>query len=433
MFTAKFIRLFSIFGIILLLILQYVWFKNSYTLMEHDIIGKIETNLYSAIENELFERLKALSINVTVENDKSSQPNMKAVTKWNVNQTKDVNTGLQELTYTLGKPCSIKRVDVIFNNLMKGSIGFTPTHTIKIISNRQKEKTISSKYSIIAKITDKKYIEVSLVSPLGSILRQAQYILYISAFLVILIGVILVYQLKSMLRENHFVSFIKEYTHALTHELKTPISGIYMSASQLASGVFEDKPESRKKYYQMCKDQSAKLLDTVDRILLVAKAEHSQITPNISGIELTPYIDKIVDNRRQNNFRKKNVVLATEYQSENMMGLFDPFLMENVLNNLIDNAVKYSNESVNILISSSMVKDKLKICVKDNGFGIAAKEQKHIFDNFERGDKVQGKGIDGFGIGLNYVNKVVKAHKGSITVESEDGLGSNFIITLPLK
>jgi len=81
-----------------------------------------------------------------------------------------------------------------------------------------------------------------------------------------------------------------------------------------------------------------------------------------------------------------------------------------------------------------MVKDKLKICVKDNGFGIAAKEQKHIFDNFERGDKVQGKGIDWF---WNWVELCEQSsestQKDSITVESEDGLGSNFIITLPLK
>jgi two-component system phosphate regulon sensor histidine kinase PhoR len=234
-----------------------------------------------------------------------------------------------------------------------------------------------------------------------------------------------------MLRENRFVSFIKEYTNSLAHELKTPISGIYMSASQLTSGIFEEKPELRQRYYQMCKDQSSKLLATVDRILLVAKAEHSKIIPNLMETELKPFVDKIVDVRRQNNFRKKDIELTTSYQSESMVGNFDPFLMENVLNNLIDNAVKYSENSVKIQVSVATVDGKLQISVKDNGFGIAKKDQKHIFDNFERGNKVEGKGIDGFGIGLNYVNKVIKAHKGTISVLSDEGLGSEFIIALP--
>jgi len=434
MFTAKSIRILSIVGILMLLILQYVWFKNSYILMEHDIIEKSETNLIKSVENELFERFNKISKNLTVMMDSNTSiKKSDVVSKGGINQSNDLNIILQEGMASMGISCSITRVDTIFQNKMIESIGFVPNHTIHLISSTQKEKAKASKFHIFAKVTEKQYIEIILESPLGSILRKAQLILAISALLVLLIGVILIYQLKSMLRENHFVDFIKEYTHALTHELKTPISGIYMSASQLASGVFEDKPESRQRYYQMCKDQSSKLLTTVDRILLIAKAEHSQITPNLIETELKPYIDKIVDARRQNNFRMKDVILTTDYQSETMISSFDPFLIENVLNNLIDNAVKYSDNSVDISISSKIVDKKLRISVKDNGFGIAKKEQKHIFDNFERGNKVQGKGIDGFGIGLNYVNKVIKAHKGVILLESEEGKGSEFIILLPHK
>jgi two-component system phosphate regulon sensor histidine kinase PhoR len=78
------------------------------------------------------------------------------------------------------------------------------------------------------------------------------------------------------------------------------------------------------------------------------------------------------------------------------------------------------------------VENKLEFRLKDNGFGIAENELKHIFDNFERGNKVQGKGIDGFGIGLNYVNKVVRAHKGTIDVTSQEGEGTEFCIHLPI-
>ena len=399
--------------------------------MEHDIIDKSKICIKEAIDAELFERLSKLPVNVLVNKDYQLKPGASIVERSGINQSKDINIGLQKMAIEMGTSCSIKRIDAIFRIKISESIGFIPNHTIHLIDAKQKEKAKGSKFNFLSKVTEKQYIEVVLNSPLGSILRQAQLILFTSILLVILIGIILVYQLKSMLREKQFVNFIQEYTHALTHELKTPISGIYMSASQLVSGLFEDKPEHRQRYYQMCKDQSQKLLSTVDRILLVAKAEHSKITPGLAKIELSPYIDKIVDNRRQNNFRMKSVELCTEYQSETMTGTIDPFLMENVLNNLIDNAIKYSDNAVKIIVSCTSSDKKLRISVKDNGFGIAEKDQKHIFDNFERGDKVEGKGIDGFGIGLNYVNKVIKAHKGTISVKSEEGLGSEFIIVLP--
>ena len=432
MFTSKSIRIFSVFGILMLLILQYIWFKNSYILMEHDIIEKSETNLKKSVENELFERFNSVSKTPFVEIENNNFNNESEVlAKGGINQSNDINNIIQEGMASIGLTCSIKRVDTLFQKEMIESLGFVPKYSIRFINAKQKENAKDSKFIFFAKVTEKQYVEVVLNSPLGSILRQAQLILLTSILLVILIGVILVYQLRSMLREKQFVNFIQEYTHALTHELKTPISGIYMSASQLVSGLFEDKPESRQHYYQMCKDQSQKLLTTVDRILLVAKAEHSKITPSLAKMELKPYIDKIVDNRRQNNFRMKSIELYTEYQSETMTGTIDPFLMENVLNNLIDNAIKYSDNTVKIVVSCAFSDKKLRINVKDNGFGIAEKDQKHIFDNFERGDKVEGKGIDGFGIGLNYVNKVIKAHKGTISVKSEEGIGSEFIIVLP--
>lgn len=406
-----------------------MWFKNSYVLMEHDIIEKSETCLSKAVEKELFGRLNNKSSGISFQ--KNLRSDQTVLLSTDVIQSKDINAGIQEIMVLTNNPCSINRVDSFFSISMAETIGFSPSHNIQFVDSLSFAKLKPTKYTFNAKITNKQYIQVTLSSPMGSILRQAQLILYASIFLVLLIGVILIVQLKSMLRENHFVSFIKEYTNALAHDLKTPISGIYMSASQLASGIFEDKPESRQRYYQMCKDQSLKLLTTVDRILLIAKSEHSKIVPNKTNTELRPYIDKIVDIRRQNNFRMKSVELSTSYQAEDMTGSFDTFLLENVLNNLIDNAVKYSNDAVKIHISCELVNKKLRICVKDNGFGIAKEEQKHIFDNFERGNKVEGKGIDGFGIGLNYVNRVIKAHNGVISVKSEEGVGSEFIIEIP--
>ena len=429
----KFIRLLALLGIITLFVLQYAWFKNSYTLMEHDVIEKSQNVLTTAIEADLYNR-------INLKGDKRVKFSNKPFEGYNSNsassivdidQSNDFNQVIQDFAILEGKPCNETDLDSIYTAQLKEIFDFTPSHTLTIVSDSVKEQGKTSKFTFYGKITNKQYAKVILKSPLGSILREAQLIVLISIILVVIIGVVLIYLLRSTLQEAKFVSFIKDYTHALTHELKTPISGIYIASSQLASGVLENKPEARLRYYEANRASSAKLLSTIDRILLVAKAERSAITTNPTETEVRPFIEKIADVQRNNTFRRKEVHITTECQPDNLVAGFDTFLMENVMNNLIDNAVKYSNQSVEIHVAAQMVDNYLEIRVRDNGFGIPENELKHVFDNFERGSAVKRKGIDGFGIGLNYVNKVVKAHKGKIRVESTVGIGSEFFIHLP--
>lgn len=429
---AKYIRIITVGGILLLLVLQYIWFKNSYILMEHDTIEKTQKTLRETIEADLYKRLTLFSINVKMQDGKNFN-NSEVVSQKNIKESDDIANSLQDFAKSVGKPCTITGIDTIFSKKLKKNIGFIPKYSLRFVNESLVQNSQPNKYTLYSKVTDNQYVEVTLTSPMGSILRQAQFILIVSILLAIMIGIILLYQLKSMLRENKFVDFIKDYTHALTHELKTPISGIYMSASQLASGKLEDKPDSRKIHYQICRDQSSKLLKTVERILLVAKAEHTSIIPSYENVALKPYIEKIAEAYRQNNYRHKNLEIDTKISPESFAWDFDPVLIENVFSNLIDNAIKYSDNSIKIEISCANLEGKMRLSIKDNGFGIKEKDLKHIFDNFERGDKMESKGIDGFGIGLNYVQKVIKAHKGIIRVNSKEGQGSEFIIELPQK
>jgi two-component system phosphate regulon sensor histidine kinase PhoR len=403
--------------------------------MEHDILEKANKSLVTSIEIELKHRMGQVfgkKLKTVFTNGSKNPIGGEVVSTGQLNQVDDLSGVVQDFLVSMGKTCNTVKLDSIFKVELSKAIGFSPKYDISLISAKDKEKSIPDKFTLFGKITKDQYVVVTLVNPLQSILRQAQWIIAVSILLVIIIGVVLIYLLRSTLKEAKFVNFIKEYTHALTHELKTPISGIYMASSQLSTGVFEEKPEARQRYYGMMMESSSKLLSTVDRILLVAKAEHSKITTNPSPTEVKPYVDKIVETHRSNNFRRKQVELISDCTPDDLTASFDPFLMENVLNNLIDNAMKYSEEQVRIEVYARKVENKLEFRLKDNGFGIAENELKHIFDNFERGNKVQGKGIDGFGIGLNYVNKVVRAHKGTIDVTSQEGEGTEFCIHLPI-
>lgn len=400
--------------------------------MEHDILEKAMQSLSVSIESDMASRMAGVFGKTIIQKDAEIPKDAKIVGKNVINKTNELNDLIQEYLNTIGKGCDLTHLDSIYGTDLKKTIGFSANYSLSIVTAKDRENSRLDKFTFFGKITKNQYAKVTLVNPLQSILRQAQMIIAVSILLVIIIGVVLIYLLRSTLKEAKFVNFIKEYTHALTHELKTPISGIYMASSQLSSGIFEEKPEARQRYYGMMRESSSKLLSTVDRILLVAKAEHSKITTNPTPTEVKPFIEKIVETHRSNNFRRKQVELLSTCTPDDLMGSFDPFLMENVLNNLIDNAMKYSEEQVKIEVFAGTTDGKLEFRLKDNGFGIAENELKHIFDNFERGNKVQGKGIDGFGIGLNYVNKVVRAHKGTIEVTSQEGVGTEFCIHLPL-
>jgi two-component system phosphate regulon sensor histidine kinase PhoR len=403
--------------------------------MENNILEKSNKVLIATIDADMKYRMN-LAFGKKLKMAASSGSNAplkgKVISTSDSNDPDDFSGFMQEFLIKMGKSCNIVVLDSIFKADLTKAIGFSPKYSISLISAKDKEKSIPDKFTLFGKITKDQFVVVTLVNPLQSILRQAQWIIAVSILLVIIIGVVLIYLLRSTLKEAKFVNFIKEYTHALTHELKTPISGIYMASSQLSSGVFEEKPDARQRYYGMMKESSSKLLSTVDRILLVAKAEHSKITTSPTPTEVKPFVEKIVETHRSNNFRRKQVELISDCTPDDLTASFDPFLMENVLNNLIDNAMKYSEEQVRIEVYARKVENKLEFRLKDNGFGIAENELKHIFDNFERGNKVQGKGIDGFGIGLNYVNKVVRAHKGTIEVTSQEGVGTEFCIHLPI-
>ena len=202
----------------------------------------------------------------------------------------------------------------------------------------------------------------------------------------------------------------------------------------LTSRILSDKsmdPEKIDLYNNEKLNQCSKLLLGIDNILLLAKSEQSKLMIRKSTVNMHQFIHKIVEKYKVSDFLRKSLKIETNFDAEECVAYIDPDLMENVVLNLIENAIKYSNENVEITISCAIQNKHLLIRVKDNGFGISKTDQKHIFQIFERGKKIPSNQIKGFGIGLYYVDKVVKAHQGKVDVISEIAVGSEFIIDIP--
>ena len=252
-----------------------------------------------------------------------------------------------------------------------------------------------------------------------------------SVIIVILITSILIFLLKSALQENRFVRFIKEYTHALTHDLRSPLNSI-----NLASTILHDQGDSletkkSKDYLRICRDQSRNLLDSIDRILTVAKTEQTELIVNKKSLLIKPYLQEISRKFVDDNIHVKPIDINVLCEQDDLTASIDTVLMGNVLNNLMDNAIKYSYDSVKITISAYKKENTLHIGIKDDGMGIPANDLEAIFEHFNQGSLLERKRMFGYGIGLSFIKQVVQAHGGHIEVTSKVMEGSEFTIVLP--
>jgi len=455
-----FMRIISIFGIILLLTLQYFWVQNAYEMVEMDLMEKSKECLREAIDEEIVIRLNGTNVIMTNKSSFSENyPKSKIIASVDLKTGLDLSISYQDLYEMIGDTCSLVRIDSIFKKRIYDRTGFLPKHHIKIINDTtrltitkqlrfsksrknwfsenfvNRNDTLNLKDNIIGntlfvKLTSKRSIQLDLTSPLISVITKARYIFIVSILLVLLLGIILIFQYKSMVKDKEFGAFLKDFSRVLAHELRTPINDIYLLISTVLSKDFTDD-QKIEQYQEESLNQCSKMLVTIDNILLIAKSEISKIHILKSQIDMRPFIEGIVDKYRDHYFMGKTLNIETECLTEDCTSFIDPELMENVLINLIENAIKYSYEKVNIHIIFSVENNHLLLRVKDDGFGISKSNMKNIFKIFGRASKMDYRQIKGFGIGLFYVQKVIKSHNGTIEVTSEEGKGSAFFMDIP--
>ena len=216
----------------------------------------------------------------------------------------------------------------------------------------------------------------------------------------------------------------------MTHELKTPISTISLSSEMLMRIKKTDDFDKIKRYAGIIFDENKRLESQVERVLNVAKLDKDKLVLNKEIINIQEILVQLSDNFAL--FEKQegaSIKLEIGEGSHEIMA--DPVHITNVIHNLTDNALKYSQKNPSILISTSVRKEGLVIQFKDEGIGIKKEHLKSIFDKFYRVPTGNIHDVKGFGLGLYYVKLIVESHNGSIGVNSQIGKGSTFTIRLP--
>jgi two-component system phosphate regulon sensor histidine kinase PhoR len=437
-------------------------------MIEKDMMEKCKICLREAVDEELFIRIRRTNFKVKYSENftEKKQKFEKNLLERKVTKYDEINHTIQEFFLYMEIMPSLKTIDSLFQTKKKNSNGSIPGYRLSLMNDtipsfinlREKKESNEEKRlfdestrqttpqydSVLVQLSDSinnkivtvrinsnQVVKLEVTHAFGNVLQKAQYLLILSLLIVVMIAVILVFQLKNILHDNRFVQFIKEYTSALTHDLRSPLNSVNMAATVLYDETYPLKEPEKREYYRICKDQSRIMLNNIDKILTVAKAEQTNLIIKKETLCAKAYLEGLSTTFIKNNVHSKGLQIEVHCSPEDLPLIIDPNQMDNVFLNLMDNAVKYSHEEVYIIIHAFKQENQTHISVKDNGLGIPANDLEAIFLNFKQGNVLDRKRMFGYGIGLSYVKEVVKAHGGEITVTSKEGEGSIFTIILP--
>jgi len=233
--------------------------------------------------------------------------------------------------------------------------------------------------------------------------------------------------LWSLVKQKRITENNIDFFNNTAHELKTPLTNISLALKLLGnkySVVQEDK------YAKIIKSENTKLSNQIERVLFLSKMENGEYALKKESLDIGQVLKEVTDNMKL-LADEREAIISLDLPKNKTTILGDYYHISNVFRNLIDNALKYCDKNPVINISVQEEQNQIIVVFKDNGIGISAQDQSHIFEKFQRVNTGNIRRAKGFGIGLSYVKTVIEMHKGLVRVESELNKGSTFQLLIP--
>lgn len=425
----KYIQWITVLGLIVIFALQAIWLRNTYVLIKNDI--KKECN--NILEQALNKEVGIISCNT---------PKNTAISGGSPNDSISVYTYLYNSLWEMKLEYSITRIDSLAGIYLKTSninndyFICTVNPESQSILKKSKSQHIPAWGTVESQIIPTRLdrsegIQLILVSPYYTVIERMDLLIIATALLSFFVIGCITYQIKIINHQNKVAKIREDFSYAMVHDMKTPLSTIMSTLDFLHSGRLDDKAEMKERYFNIAKDEANHLLALTNKVLTISKLENHKLTMSKKEVLLAPMIENLVEKFTAKS--TKPVHFTIELNVESVYA--DEEYLAEAISNLIDNAIKYSKKSVEIKISSLSNESYSIIKILDNGLGIAEKDRRIIFDKFERAAAIKRSrngGATGFGLGLNFVQQVVSAHDGNIFVNSIEGEYSEFNIHLPL-
>ncbi|MBI3500364.1 MAG: HAMP domain-containing histidine kinase [Bacteroidetes bacterium] len=275
-----------------------------------------------------------------------------------------------------------------------------------------------------------KYLGVYFPSEKNYILQTMWLMLTGSGILILIIIFSFYYTVSTILKQKKLSDIKNDFINNMTHELKTPISTVSLATEMLNDSSVEKSKEKITHYSQIIKEENQRLGLLVENILQTAVLDKGQFKLRPQEVDVHEIIDRAISNIRLQVEKREGEIIVDEKAEQNIL-FADRIHLTNIIYNLVDNALKYSEYKPQIKISTVNLNGGIQISVADSGIGISKENQKKIFENFYRVPTGNIHNVKGFGLGLSYVKAAVEKHGGNISIESEIGRGTTFKIFIP--
>ena len=252
-------------------------------------------------------------------------------------------------------------------------------------------------------------------------------------FFTVVLCIAFIYTIYVIFRQKKITELKNDFINNMTHEFKTPISTISLASQMLTDGSVTNSPQMMQHITGIINDETKRLRFQVEKVLQMSMFERQKATLKMKDLNADELLSGVV-NTFALKVEKNGGTIATQLEARDAMVFADEMHITNVVFNLMDNAIKYKRDDEPLRLTIRTWNDHGKFClsIQDNGIGIKKENLKRVFDRFYRVHTGNLHDVKGFGLGLAYVKKVIQDHHGSIRAESELGVGTKFIIVLPL-
>ncbi|MCL1821895.1 MAG: HAMP domain-containing histidine kinase [Prolixibacteraceae bacterium] len=255
---------------------------------------------------------------------------------------------------------------------------------------------------------------------------------YFMTSLLMLVLIFFGYTTWVIIKQRQLSEIQKIFINNLTHELKTPISSIGLAGQVISDQKILETPDRLFNYVRIINDQTKRLSSNVEKVLNLATLEKNKLTLSLEILEINSFTTKSVSRFKQSELGANITINTIEAEHEIYVDA-DPFHLANIIQNMLENAVKYCNKEPEINVVVEKKRSCIHLMIQDNGIGIPKESRKKIFKKFYRVPTGNVHDVKGFGLGLDYVHRLMKAHHWKIWVSDNPNGGSIFTLEIPIK
>ncbi len=321
-------------------------------------------------------------------------------------QDRNITTPYEFGIYSNGLSTKIKS-----NNYLEVQTG--PKYTIPFFDNQLS----NVKYDLVVSFPEKRQYVLSGIIGIASL----------SFLLTLVLIIISTGALYQILKQKKLSEIKNDFINNISHEFKTPIATINLALDSISSNDSNKITEKTNSYLGMIREENSRMLSQVENILRISQLDRSSNPLKMDSIDLHEVIEDATEHvKLLIGSKKGKITLKLNAINKYIKG--NKNHLENIIINILDNAIKYSKNSPVINFTSNTIEDKIHLCIEDKGIGMDKSTQKMIFEKFYREQNGDIHNIKGHGLGLSYVKKIVDFHNGVIKVDSKKGVGTKFSI-----